>query len=298
MQFSLGALQYFWPRRQTLDFYRSLLDWAGDGSLQAVYLGETVCSKRRELRFDDWIALADDFAAAGIEPVLSTLALLEAESELGYLQRQVGNGRYAIEANDMAAVQLCRETGVPFVGGPLLNVYNLATVQMLIADGMYRLAIGVELGRAWLEELIDAADAAEFPLPPLEVIGYGRLPLAHSARCFTARAYDVGKDDCAFRCLNHPAGMPLRTRVGEEFLQINGIQIQTAEACDLVASAAQMRGLGVSMVRLYPEQSDLRCVLARWRQALAGELLPTLGGHSQGYWEGDRARPRPVEIDT
>src|SRR3546814_17277457 len=79
---------------------------------------------------------------------MSSLALLEAESELGALQRLVENGRFRIEANDLSAVQLCRERGLPFVGGPTLNVYNHRALAMLIADGMQRWVPGVDMGRS------------------------------------------------------------------------------------------------------------------------------------------------------
>src|SRR5690606_24923818 len=54
MKLSLGPLQYFWPREQVLAFYREAVSWP----LDILYLGETVCSKRRELRTRDWLALA------------------------------------------------------------------------------------------------------------------------------------------------------------------------------------------------------------------------------------------------
>ena len=64
MKLSLGPLQYFWPRERTLAFYREAAAWPVD----IVYLGETVCSKRRELRTAEWIALAEELAAAASAP--------------------------------------------------------------------------------------------------------------------------------------------------------------------------------------------------------------------------------------
>ena len=58
MKLSLGPLQYFWPREQTLAFYREAVEWP----LDIIYLGETVCSKRRELATRDWIDLATELA--------------------------------------------------------------------------------------------------------------------------------------------------------------------------------------------------------------------------------------------
>jgi collagenase-like PrtC family protease len=45
MKMSLGPPQYFWPREYTLAFCREAVDWP----LDIIYLGETVCGKRREL---------------------------------------------------------------------------------------------------------------------------------------------------------------------------------------------------------------------------------------------------------
>src|SRR5690606_41472991 len=127
MRLSLGPMQYFWPRERTLAFYREVESWPVD----VVYVGETVCSKRRELRTADWFDVADRLAAAGKQVVLSSLALIEAESEVSVLRRQVALGRYWIEANDISAVQLCREHALPFVAGPSLNVYNHEALALL-----------------------------------------------------------------------------------------------------------------------------------------------------------------------
>ncbi|GMU42582.1 MAG: U32 family peptidase [Xanthomonadales bacterium] len=279
MRLSLGPPQYFWPRQFTLDWYAQALNWP----LDIVYLGESVCSRRRELRLADWLALGDAFAARGVEVVLSSLALIEAGSELAQLKRLVENDRFRIEANDISAVQLCRERALGFVGGPTLNVYNLESLRMLRDDGLERLAIGIELGREWLLELRAVAQAAGLALPEFEAIAWGRLPLAWSARCFTARALGLGKDDCGFRCVEHPDGLPLATREGQPFLRINGIQVQTEEVCDLAPHVEELRAAGVDVLRLYPQAQGMPEVLARFRAALAGDAIPVLG-HGLGYW--------------
>lgn len=184
MKLSLGPLQYFWPRARTLVFYRMAADWP----LDVIYLGETIYSKRRELGTRDWIALAEELAGSGKQVVFSSLSLIEAESELGVLMRLVEHGGFWIEANDLSAVQLCRERGVPFVAGPSLNVYNHQALSLLVEDGLRRWVPGVEQGHQLIGELGDAYRAGGAAMPELEVIAWGRLPLAFSARCFTARA--------------------------------------------------------------------------------------------------------------
>lgn len=283
MKLSLGPLQYFWPREQVLAFYRTAIAWP----LDIVYLGETVCSKRRELRTRDWIALAEELAGSGKEIVLSSLALLEAESELGALRRLVENGRFLIEANDLSAVQLCRERGVGFVGGPTLNVYNHEALRLLCTDGMRRWVPGVEQSRDLLRELRAAALAAKIALPEIEVAVWGRLPLAYSARCFTARALDRGKDQCEFRCIDYPDGLPLATREGRPFLTINGIQIQGHEVIDMAPELDALRELGVGIARLYPQAEGMAETVARFAGALtSAEPVARLGARN-GYWYGE-----------
>lgn len=289
MKLSLGPLQYFWPREHTLAFYREAADWPVD----IIYLGETVCSKRRELGTRDWIALAAELARSGKQVVLSSLALIEAESELGALQRLVDHGDCWIEANDLSAVQLCRERGVPFVAGPTLNVYNHHALAMLMDDGLRRWVPGVEQGHTLLRELREAMQAEGRTMPELEVIAFGRLPLAFSARCFTARALDVAKDQCGFRCIDYPDGMPLATREGRPFLRINGIQIQGEEITDLGPELPQLRELGVDVLRLYPQAEGMAEVVAHYHLARRSPVAPPRIGARNGYWHGEPGMRMP-----
>ena len=102
MRLALEPISYYWPRETVLGFYRAV----ADSEVDIVYLGETVCSRRHELRLPDWLDLAASLAAAGKEVVLSTQALIESESDLKIVRRITGNGRYLVEANDMGAVRL------------------------------------------------------------------------------------------------------------------------------------------------------------------------------------------------
>lgn len=283
MQLTLGPLQYFWPRERTLAFYREAAHWP----LHTIYLGETVCSKRRELRTRDWIALAEELASSGRQVVLSSLALIEAESELSALLRLVEHGTFWIEANDLSAVQLCRERGVPFVAGPSLNVYNHEALAMLIEDGLQRWVPGVEQGQLLVAELLAALDARSTPRPQVEVIAWGRLPLSYSARCFTARALDVAKDQCGFRCIEHPDGLPLATREGRPFLRINGIQVQGEETTDLSPELHVLRGMGVDLLRLYPQADGMQAAVEHFDQALRADGAVRPLGQRNGYWHGE-----------
>ena len=290
MKLSLGPLQYFWPREQTLAFYREAIQWPVD----IVYLGETVCSKRRELRTADWLALAEELAASGKQIVLSTLALIEAESELSVLDRQVSHGGFWVEANDLSAVQLCREKGRPFVAGPSLNVYNHRALAMLVEDGLVRWVPGVEQGETLVRELRQAFEADGGTMPELEVIAWGRLPLAYSARCFTARALDVAKDQCGFRCIDYPDALPLATREGRPFLRINGIQVLGEEITDLGPELPALDALGVDILRLYPQAEGMEAVVRHFDAARRAQGAPARIGDRNGYWHGEAGMRMPA----
>jgi collagenase-like PrtC family protease len=282
LRLSLGPPQYFWPREQALAFYRQAGTWPVD----VVYVGETVCSKRRELRTSDWFDVAARLADAGKQVVLSSLALLEAESELSVVRRQVANGRHWIEANDTSAVQLCREAGVPFVAGPALNVYNHRTLAMLVEDGLRRWVPGVEQGHALIADIVAATTAEGRTMPELEVLAWGRPALAWSARCFTARALDLAKDQCGFRCIDYPDGLPLATREGASLLRINGIQVQGDAIVDLAPEVPALRRLGAGLLRIQPQAEGMDAVLRRFVAAIAGETVTGVEGTRSGYWHG------------
>lgn len=280
MKLSLGPLQYFWPRERTLAFYREAVEWPVD----IIYLGETVCSKRRELGTRDWIELAEELAGSGKQIVLSSLALIEAESELGVLERLVRQEGFWLEANDLSAVQVCRKAGRPFVAGPSLNVYNHRALAMLMEDGLRRWVPGVEQGRELIGELRDALQSEGGEMPELEVMAWGRLPLAYSARCFTARALDVPKDQCGFRCIDYPDGMPLATRESDSFLRINGIQIQGDEVTDMGPELPELNDLGVDILRLSPQAEGMAEVVAHFDRARTSMEAPARIGARNGFW--------------
>lgn len=287
MKLSLGPLLYYWSREDTLAFYEAAAAWPVD----CVYLGETVCSRRRLLRLPDWLELAEKLTAAGKEVVLSTQTLIESESDLKALRKQIADGRFRVEANEWGAVRLLAEKGVPFVAGPTLNAYNPDTLALLGELGAMRWVPPVEMPREML-----AAMAVPEGMET-ELFAYGRLPLAFSARCFTARHYNLQKDDCQFRCIEHPDGLTMRTREGEDFLTLNGIQTQSAKVMSLAHRLDELRAARVDLLRLSPQSSRMERVVEVFRALLDGDLaaaaLPEKldrlmpGQACDGYWLGE-----------
>ncbi|MBK1692213.1 U32 family peptidase [Ectothiorhodospira mobilis] len=286
MKLSLGPIQYYWPRERVMDFYREV----EQAPVDIVYLGETVCSKRRELRLADWLELGDRLAAAGKTVILSTLALMEAESERLALESLARNGRFLLEANDATALGVC--AGGPFVAGPHINTYNAATLAELADLGAVRWVMPVELSR----QVLSAMHAARPAGLETEVLAFGRLPLAFSARCFTARARNVPKDACELACIDYPGGLPMATQDGETFLTINGIQLQSADPANLIGSLPELMDMGVEVARISPEPEGTLEVIRAFRDCIDGtrssaqaleRLQPLFPRFCNGYWQGD-----------
>jgi collagenase-like PrtC family protease len=287
MKLSLGPLLYYWSREATFNFYEAI----GSTAVDVVYLGEAVCSRRHELRLSDWLDIAKRLHQAGKQVVLSTQVLLESGAEVGTMHKITGNGDFLVEANDMGAVQ-CLAGKVSFVAGPHLNIYNLPTLQWMAGLGATRWVIPLEMKRSDLAVIQQELPAGM----QTEVFAYGRMPLAFSARCFTARHRNLPKDDCRFSCLDHPDGLMLKTREHEDFLVLNGTQTQSARVYNLVDALDDMRGLAVDVVRLSPQSQDMTEVIAVFdaartqklapKEALARlqPLMPDQG--CNGYWYG------------
>ena len=283
---------FFWPKQQVLDFYEGLLEQP----VERIYLGESVCSKRREMRTQDWLDMAIFLQDNGKQVVISTLTLIEAESELKQLKRLCEQGQFLVEANDMGAVQLLSQQGVPFITGSAINIYNGRGLRRLQKVGMQRWNLPIELSQNSLRDTnAQAKELSTDALPEVEVFAYGHLPLAYAARCFTARHHNLPKDDCSFCCIKYPQGIPLSSQNGEQLFVINGIQTLSAKCYDLVDQMHVMRELGVDAVRISPTKPDMSNVIEKYHQAIITPEMVTMDGfiplmatkgNCNGYWFG------------
>ncbi|WP_312289045.1 U32 family peptidase [Stutzerimonas nitrititolerans] len=292
MKLSLGPVLFYWDRQQTLDFYADMASLP----LDVIYLGETVCSKRRAMSLDDWIGLGRDLAQeSSAQIVLSGLTLVEAASELSGLRRLCDNGELLVEANDMGAVQYLSEKRLPFVGGPALNLYNGYALAELVGSGMCRWVPPVEISGAMIRDARAQLATLDVAMPELEIFAYGHLPLAYSARCFTARAENRPKDDCQFCCQNYPEGIPLLSQEGEALFTINGIQTMSASVSNLLADYPALEASGADLLRLSPRAAGMPEVVAAFDAVRNGAMPPLAVDGCNGYWHGQPGMMRAEE---
>ena len=287
LKLALGPLLYYWPRDQTFAFY----DMIANSPVEIVYLGEAVCARRHELRLEDWLDIATRLTEAGKEVVLSTQALIESDSHLNIMRRVVDNGTYPVEANDIGAVR-CLSNRQAFVAGPHLNLYNPSALQLVAGLGATRWVIPLEMARDDLEGMQRSRPQGM----QTEVFAYGRMPLAFSARCFTARHRNLPKDDCRFSCIDYPDGLELHTREKQPFLVLNGIQTQSCSVYNLIAELPAMRKLAVDVLRISPQAQHTNKIIELFDAVLKQraspadaasemqELMP--GARCNGYWHG------------
>ncbi|MBI0038595.1 MULTISPECIES: U32 family peptidase [Gilliamella] len=284
MKYALGPVLYYWPKIETEAFYQA----AKDSDADIIYMGETVCTKRREMKVPNWLDLAKEIAKSGKQVVLSTLALLEAPSELIDLKQLVNNGDFLIEANDLAAINVAHDNNLPFVAGPAINCYNALTLKLLQKQGMVRWCMPVELSRDWLSNVLKQFDALKIERNfEVEVFSYGYLPLAYSARCFTARSEDKPKDKCETCCIKYPVGREVFSQEQQKVFVLNGIQTQSGYCYNLGNNLKEMKGL-VDIVRISPLGIETLEVVKQFRANEEG-LNPLHIEHKRdcnGYWNG------------
>jgi len=284
MKVSLGPILFFWPKQKVFDFYEKMLDT----SVDTIYLGETVCSKRRELRAKDWLALGREMAQdAKKQIVISTMTLLESPAEIVTLKKLCDNGDLLVEANDLSAVQIMHDLNMPFVAGPAINCYNLSTLKVLLKQGMMRWLMPVELSGDWLKAILTQSEEENIRDKfECEVFSWGYLPLAYSARCFTARSEDRPKDDCQYCCINYPQGRKMNSREGEQVFVLNGIQTMSAYQYNLINEVTQLEQMGVDIVRISSDSVQAFAQLDKFKQQLQTPIKHSLDtvNECNGFW--------------
>jgi len=260
---TLGPVQFNWSAERLRDFYFRVAD---EADVDTVCIGENVCSKRSSFFAPLVPEVIERLAAAGKEVVLSSLALIMTDREIEEARGLAATEGWLVEANDVSVAAML--AGKRFAVGPMVNVYNEGTLATLEAMGAIRVCLPAELSAPVIATIVAAAKAE------IEVQAFGRLPLAISARCYTARARNLAKDGCQYVCADDPDGMAVETLADEPFLCVNGTQTMSYHYMDALSDLAALRAQGVRRFRLWPQDVDMVAVARLFRATLAGAVNP------------------------
>ena len=267
MKLTLGPVLFNWEPEVWRDFYFRIAD---EAEVDAVAVGEAVCSKRMPFFDEHFPAVLDRLTAAGKQVLMSSLALVTLERERRRTAELAGAGEWLVEANDISCI--AHLAGRPHVVGPFVNVYNEGTAQWLAAQGARRICLPPELPLPSI-----AAIAAATPGAEIEVFAFGRAPLAISARCYHARLHKLAKDNCRFVCAADPDGLPVDTLDDERFLVVNGVQTLAHACTNLILDLDDLAQANVAWLRLSPQHCDMVAVIRTFREVLDGRVAPERG---------------------
>lgn len=260
----MGPVLFNWTPEEWRDFHFRIAD---EADVDEVCVGEVVCSKRAPFFAPYLGEVIERLRAADKRVLLSTLALIMNKREMESVRdiASIDDDSIMVEANDVSATALLK--GRPHAVGPYVNVYNEDTLAYLSKNGARSVCLPVELGLNALSALSKDSSAQ------LEVLVFGRLPLAISARCYHARAHGLHKDGCQYVCAKDPDGMEVETMDAKPFLAVNGVQTLSHAYADLSASVPDLLDLGIRRLRLSPHANvDMVAVAAAFRAVAEGTL--------------------------
>ncbi|AWJ87805.1 U32 family peptidase (plasmid) [Azospirillum sp. TSH58] len=260
---TLGPVLFNWPAERWRDFYARIAD---EAPVDAVVVGEIVCSKRAPFLAPVMDEVIARLAAAGKEVWLASPILVGSDRERAAMRDLVESDLLPVEANDMGALALLE--GRRHAVGPFINSYNEATLAWLAGRGAVAVSLPAELPAAAVAVMAKTGAALGLSM---EVQVFGRAPLAISARCYHARAHALHKDGCQFVCANDPDGMPVSTVDGQPFLSVNGTQTLSHGYLALAAEIDRLRAMGIRRFRLSPQDLDMVAVARAFRAVLDGE---------------------------
>lgn len=262
MDLTIGPIQGFWDAGHWSDFYARLADTPG---VNKVVIGELVCSKRLPFYQTRIPEAIERLQAGGKQVALTSLALITLKRERKMTAELAETG-LEVEVNDLTA--LAHLPGdAPFSLGPLVNVYNEGTLAYLKQRGARSFCLPPELPLSSVSRL-----AAKAGTTPVEVWGWGRLPLAISGRCYHARYHDRAKDQCQFVCADDPDGFAVDTLDDQKFLAINGVQTLSDPCANMAHDLPALATAGVSSLRLSPQHTGFFNIIALFHDLVSGRI--------------------------
>lgn len=266
MELTLGPVLFEWKREEMVKFYEGVAGM----DIDTVYLGEVVCTRKLALNFDDIERIAGILADSGKKVVLSSLAVISNEEELEFTRRLAGFP-YPIEANDMSVLNIADPSKREVLAGPHITAYNAPSIEFLKEVGVRHVTFPVELPReSVLYNIRETGIEAE-------VFVHGKVPLAFSWRCYTSRAFGLGKTECRHHCAKYPDGMEIKTMDSEPVFTINGTTLLSASTYTLIESVEDLRDIGVKALRVSPQYRGTGKIVELFRRRMRGETAAEAG---------------------
>ena len=264
MKLTLGPVLYNWKPEEWRDFYFRIAD---EAPIDSVVVGEVVCSKRAPFIADHMPAVIERLAASGKEVVLGSLMLMSLARERNAMAELAADNSFIMEVNDLSCLGMIGDR--PHAIGPFVNIYNESTATYFASHGAKRICLPPELPMTAIRAI-----AGALPDVTVEVFGFGRAPLAISARCYHARLNKLSKDNCKFVCEQDPDGLAVMTLDNEPFLAMNGVQTLSYACTSVINEIGDLAKAGVRSLRLSPQQCDMVAVIKLYRDVIDGKKTP------------------------
>jgi len=269
---ALGPAPYSWGKERLIKFYSEEVPSL---DVESVYIGDHVCSRRSMLSVEDLKPIVAKLKDKGKKVFLATLALAtnneDSESILKYCELFDG-----LEANMIGYLNLLKRPELngenkELILGSYLNIYNWRSASFLKKYNPTRLVPAHELP---LDSIADMAEKSDIPI---EMPVWGRVSTALSWRCYTARASEKNREECALVCLEHPEGMLLKSIEEEDLFMVDGAQVLSAKINCLIEHLPTLEANGVKYLRIVPDLNHTTEIVNVFKEVLAGRLDPRQG---------------------
>lgn len=254
MRISVGPAPLSWGEEKLVNFYREM----AEAPVDDVYLGEIACAKRLWVRADVLDRIETDLLRAGKTVYHSSPALVTCEEErraFDLLWRRA----VRVEINSPAFLAIARSR--PAVAGAFLNIYNSVAARMLAELGIERVVLPAEIGMESLGSI------ARHGRVGIEVVVHGHVPMALSRSCHTARAVMQSDRRCGGACRDYPDGMVLEA-AGRALFRVDGPLTTSAASCCLVEYVPRLEQMGVTCMRVQPQQEHTGRIISIYRSVL------------------------------
>ncbi len=246
MELTLSPVYSAWDKQRLKNFY---IKGAANMDVSTVYVGEVICQKRALLSNQDYKDIVSALKKSGKTVYMASLALITNKDELERTL-QFAHLFDGIEVNSFGVLNLIikdeslKDKDIIF--GPFMNIYNSVATGYIKKFNPARLVIPYEVPYDTIKGITQGADI------PVEVNAWGHLSTALSWRCYTARTFELGREDCRKKCFDFPEGILLNTIDDEDLYIMNGIQVLSSKIHCIIEQLDMLKEANVPYLRITP----------------------------------------------